>query len=157
MTTTADVKREMITLAEWTKKHSDFKDGDPGYGTASMLTYDPKAGTCLDYVAVEGVPNLAEGMRPMDDDGFRTLLRQIGKANWMAISGLRVEFRETGVTLPVGKGWAVAIDLAPGDTYTVRRVYKRGVTRAKGERTGVYAEQVSDVAYKASCFENVEF
>jgi hypothetical protein len=99
--------------------------------------------------------NLEAGMIPCD---HQALLAQIGKWNLMAISGRRVIFRETGVTLPVSSGYKVTVDLAAGDTYTVRRIMTRGAKLwVKGERTDVYCEEVGEVAYQASCFRNVEF
>jgi hypothetical protein len=85
-----------------------------------------------------------------------TLLLQIGTMNVMAISGLRVHRRETGVTLPVADGWAVTVDLQHNDEYTVRRTLTRGDGRTKivREWEGVYAGQVGEIAYKASCYEN---
>lgn len=88
----------------------------------------------------------------------RALLAQIGRMNILAISGGRVIFRSTGVTLPVAAGYSVTVDLAGNDTYTVRRVFKRaGKTWIKGERTDIYWEQVGEQAYQASCFRNVAF
>jgi hypothetical protein len=88
----------------------------------------------------------------------RVLAAQIGPRTILAISGGRVHVRDTGVTLPVSNGYRVTVDLAGNDTYTVRRVFTRaGKTWVKGERVDVYAEQVSEVAYQASCFRNVEF
>jgi hypothetical protein len=84
-----------------------------------------------------------------------TLLRQIGTMNVLAISGGRVARRETGVTLPVSSGYSVTVDLDGNDTYIVRRVFKRGAKSwIKGEVTGVYADQVGEAAYRASCFRN---
>lgn len=78
--------------------------------------------------------------------------------NILAISGGRVVARETGVTFPVGAGYTVTVDLSWNDTYTVRRVFTRGAkTWIKGERAGVYCDQVGQAAYEASCFRNVEF
>ena len=55
-------------------------------------------------------------------------------------------------------GYRVEIELAADDTYTVRRVFKRGAkTFDKGTMTGVYAEDIGEVAYYASCFRNVDF
>jgi hypothetical protein len=83
----------------------------------------------------------------------RELVAQIGRGNLMAISGSRVIARPTGVTLPVDCGYSVTVDLAAGDTYTVRRIFRRGTkTWVKGERTQVYAEELGEVAYFASCF-----
>jgi len=86
-----------------------------------------------------------------------TLIAQIGAWYVLSIAGSlrRVEYRQTGVTLPVRYGYAVTIDLAPGDTYTVRRVYrKRNIDEwtIKGEETNVYCDAVADSAYRASCF-----
>jgi hypothetical protein len=37
-------------------------------------------------------------------------------------------------------------------------VFTRGAkTWIKGERTNVYCDEVGEVAYQASCFQNVEF
>ena len=84
------------------------------------------------------------------------LIGQIGQNIW-GISGGRVLRRDTGVTLPVSNGYSVTVDLAPGDTYTVRRVFKRGKkTWVKGERTGVYCDEVGEAAYYASCFRSYD-
>ena len=85
----------------------------------------------------------------------RELIAQIGRMNVMAISGLRVIGRETGVTLPVGAGYSVTVDLDWNDTYVVRRVFKRGAkVWVKGEQRDVYCDEVGEVAYRASCFRN---
>ena len=81
------------------------------------------------------------------------LLAQIGMHNVLAISGGRIVKRETGVTMPVGSGYSVSVDLAPNDTYTVRRLFTRaGKVTVKGEWTDVYCEDVGELAYRASCF-----
>jgi hypothetical protein len=86
------------------------------------------------------------------------LLRQIGRMNVLAISGGRVMRRESGVTLPVGCGYSVTVDLDWNDTYLVRRVFKRGAkVWVKGEQRGVYFDEVGEVAYRASCFRNGEW
>jgi len=88
----------------------------------------------------------------------RELVAQIGRMNVLAISGGRVLARETGVTLPVSNGYTVTVDLAWDDTYTVRRVFTRaGKVWVKGEQTGVYFDEVGEVAYRASCFRNGEW
>jgi hypothetical protein len=88
----------------------------------------------------------------------RTLAAQISARNIMAISGGRIQVRQTGITLPVHAGYRVTVDLAPDDTYTVRRVFDRGGKRwIKGEESGVYCDVVGDSAYRASCYVNVEF
>lgn len=93
----------------------------------------------------------------------KTLLGQVGAGNWGAISGYRVgeltcktddgRFYCGGVVLPVANGWAVHIGLAHDDTYTVRQVFRRKTRR---EWSGVYAENVGDVAYRASLWEDIE-
>lgn len=91
------------------------------------------------------------------------LLGQIGLGNIAAISGLRVgrlvckdsDGRPDyfgGVVLPVANGWAVHVGLAWDDTYTVRQVF-RGKVRQ--EWTGVYCDNVGEVAYRASLWEEV--
>jgi hypothetical protein len=88
----------------------------------------------------------------------RELIQQIGGRNILSISGGRVVVRESGVTLPVGRGYSVTVDLAGDDTYTVRRIFRRGGRQwIKGERRGVYCDQVAEAAYLASCFVNVAF
>ena len=88
----------------------------------------------------------------------RELMQQVGAGNFMCISGGRITVRETGVTLPVGAGYRVTIDLAADDTYVVRRVFVRGLKSwVKGEESNVYADQVGDSAYRASCYVNVDF
>ena len=83
----------------------------------------------------------------------QTLKAQIGLMTILATSGGRVQLRETGITLPVRYGYAVTIDLNANDTYTVRRVFKRGTkTTIKGELVGVYADEVSEVVYLAGCY-----
>jgi hypothetical protein len=87
-----------------------------------------------------------------------TLVHQIGRGNIMSISGGRVQVRPSGITLPVHAGYRVTVDLAANDTYTVRRIFKRGAKEwIKGELTNVYAEDVGEIAYQASCYVNVEF
>ena len=86
------------------------------------------------------------------------LADQIGRGNILAISGGRINVRRTGITLPVSNGYSVEIDLAAGDTYTVRRIFTRAKrTWVKGQRDGVYCDQVGEAAYQASCFRNVAF
>lgn len=81
------------------------------------------------------------------------IVAQVGRMNLAAISGLRVIRRETGVTLPVGAGYSVTIDLDWMDEWVVRRTFKRGSkTWIKGEQTRVGPEELGEVAYQASCF-----
>lgn len=85
-----------------------------------------------------------------------TTLNQIGRMNVLAISGGRVRQDGDTLVLPVGAGYSVEIDLDLGsDTYTVRRMFRRGDKAfPKGEREGVYCDEIGEVAYQASCFRN---
>jgi hypothetical protein len=92
------------------------------------------------------------------------LIAQIGRMNVLAISGGRVhsivddEGETVEVQLPVGKGYRVSITLGFMDTWTVRREYvRKGVATVKGVQEDVYADEVGEVAYRASCFVNVPF
>jgi hypothetical protein len=94
----------------------------------------------------------------MDKTEAITVLNQIGKMTVWAISGGRWMLDGETLVLPSGKGYSVEIDLTPADDYTVRRVYKRGVKKwVKGEKVGIYCDQISDTAYAASCYVNVDF
>jgi hypothetical protein len=98
--------------------------------------------------------------RPFDED---ELIAQIGRMNIFAISGGRVgvirENGETvGIELPVSNGYRVSIKLGWDDTWTVSRQFvRKGIVFDKGTLENVYADQVSEIAYQASCFRNVEF
>jgi hypothetical protein len=101
---------------------------------------------------------MAEGpsVVPMDGQMANTALKQIGTMNVMAISGGRRRiFSDGTLDLPVAKGYHVNIALMADDTYRVQRVY--GVGNVKGERTGVLAEQLGEVAYQASNFSDGPF
>jgi hypothetical protein len=92
-----------------------------------------------------------------EDVDHRIIVHLLGR-NIFAISGGRVVKRPTGITLPNHAGYSVEIDLAASDTYTVRRIFKRGdKVWIKGEETEVYAEDLADSAYRASCYVNVKF
>ena len=58
-----------------------------------------------------------------------------------------------GIELPVSAGYSVRIHLTGCDDYTVERVFKRGAKEwIKGRRVRVYCDQLSEAAYRASCF-----
>ena len=79
-----------------------------------------------------------------------TIIDQIGFMTMAAISGGRRDRHPDGVTLPVSNGYKVIVTLdRASDTYTVTRGY-RG--RIMGQRSDVYCDEVSEVAYRASCF-----
>ncbi len=87
----------------------------------------------------------------------RELIAQIGRATILSISGGRVQHRRTGITLPVDCGYSVTVDLAAGDTYVVQRIFRRGAKQwIRGERTGVYCDEVGEAAYYASCFRSYD-
>lgn len=93
-----------------------------------------------------------EGARPING---QAVLQQISKMDLLAISGGRATIGYQGVILPVANGYYVTVTLDASDTYTVRRVYKRGdKVWTKGEIRDVYADQISEVAYRASCYED---
>jgi len=99
--------------------------------------------------------------RPFNED---ELIDQIGRMNIFAMSGGRVGITKNNqgetveVELKVGKGYRVSISLGWDDTWTVSRQFvRKGVVSDKGTLTGVFADQVGEIAYKASCFVNVQF
>ena len=83
--------------------------------------------------------------------------------NIFAISGGRVgvikeEGETVAIEMPVSHGYWVVISLGWDDTWTVTREYiRKGVVTNKGTLEGVYADQVGEVAYQASCYKNVVF
>lgn len=88
----------------------------------------------------------------------RVILEQIGFWNVGAISGGRVQASENGVILPVGYGYKVIVELNALDLYNVKRVYAKGAQVYKEWVVeNVYAENVGEVAYQASCFKNKKF
>jgi len=99
--------------------------------------------------------------RPFNED---ELINQIGRMNVFAISGGRVgvivnnQGETVEVQLPVSNGYRVSITLGWNDTWTVSRQFvRKGVVSDKGTLENVYCEQVGEIAYKASCFRNVQF
>ena len=91
------------------------------------------------------------------NDTILTMLDHIGRMNVLAISGGRVNYSNNNsyVELPVRQGYKVRIthNRVP-DTYTVERILQRGCNpeKLKGIMDGVYAEQLGDTAYRASCY-----
>lgn len=84
--------------------------------------------------------------------------RQIGFHTVAAISGGRVTIiGPSAIDLPVGSGYRVRIILEANDTYTVQRIYRRKIDTVKGEVRDVYADELHDVAYAASCFRDGPF
>jgi hypothetical protein len=92
------------------------------------------------------------------------LMHQIGRGNVLAISGGRFDTltnedgEVTDLLLPVAYGYRVRINLAANDTYTVRREFVRGgKVYEKGKVEDVHCTEVGEVAYRASCYVNVDF
>lgn len=102
------------------------------------------------------------------DIDAQTALTQIGRMNVFAISGGRAyvtaviwdstEQSALALCLPIGSGYRVRVLYNADDTYTVQRVFERsGKVTVKGEQTDVYADEVGEVAYQASCFRSNDF
>jgi len=84
-----------------------------------------------------------------------TMLAQLGRMNLLAISGGRLKrIGEVTLDLPVHYGYSVEIEYDRGrDLYNVRRIFTRSRKRTnKGEALGVYAEELGEMAYQASCY-----
>lgn len=93
-------------------------------------------------------------VRQITDAQRDTIVTQIGRGNIMAICGLpsRIKPLADGIEMPVANGYKVRVRLS-GDLYTVQRVLARGSKEYdKGTIEMVYAEQVGDLAYRASCY-----
>jgi len=83
----------------------------------------------------------------------RQALFHIGGMNRAAISGGRSFGTQNALIMPVSHGYHVVVSLAANDTYTVQRVFARaGKATVKAEWSDVYADQVGEIAYQASCF-----
>jgi len=83
----------------------------------------------------------------------RQALFHIGGMNRAAICGGRSHGTQNAVIMPVSHGYDVVVSLAANDTYKVQRVFARaGKATVKAEWSDVYADQVGEIAYQASCF-----
>ena len=88
------------------------------------------------------------------------MMRQIGAATLLAVSGGRFQLPEPGrLRLPVACGYKVDVTYDAGaDLYEVARIWVRGEqTVVKDTLDGIYADQLSEVVWAASCFRNVPF
>lgn len=98
------------------------------------------------------------GMLELNHESGRVALQQIGRMNVLAISGGRVSLDRGALILPVHAGYSVMVQLHGSDTYTVRRIFKRGPkVWVKGTVSDVYFNDLGQVAYYASCYVNVPF
>lgn len=85
------------------------------------------------------------------------MIAQIGTMNVLAISGGRVRPITEGIELPVAAGYHVQVALEASDTYRVTRIFRRnGKDHFHGVRTMIYADQVAETAYRASCFRSYD-
>src|SRR3954470_23224746 len=87
----------------------------------------------------------------------KTIVRQIGTGNVLAISGGRIKALADGVEMPVSSGYRVRVTLDANDTYTVARVMVRGAKEfPKGSKSNVYCDEVGEQAFRASCFRSYD-
>jgi hypothetical protein len=95
----------------------------------------------------------------MDIDQKNTLLDQIGRITFLAVSGGRGYLVDGTLVLPVGAGYTVEVEYVEGrDTYTVRRVFNRaGKKFPKGELTDVYMDEISERVWEAHAFRSYDF
>ena len=99
--------------------------------------------------------------RPCD---AQQIVEQIGVWTLMAVSGLRTariynsEGETVGISLPINNTRRVDIVLDWDDTYIVRRIRRITSGKNKGQEVtedefrNIYCDQVSHVAYTASCW-----
>jgi len=83
------------------------------------------------------------------------LCQQIGIVNVLAISGGRKIKNGSSVIFPVSNGYFVTVTLNVWDLYDVK-LFKANKNKAvvKSEWSNVGAENISETAYQASCFNN---
>lgn len=80
------------------------------------------------------------------------LTRQMG-VSVLAISGGRHFTHKSTTIFPVSNGYYVTVTLTAADDYTVRLIFVRsGKIYVHEEATGIYAGEIGEVAYEASCF-----
>ena len=97
-----------------------------------------------------------EGYREFDLE--RDLIPQIRMWDLAAVSGGRREqLNKYEAKFPVGAGYSVRVKLSFMDTWEVERVFEReGKAWLKERWDDVYAFDVSDVLYKASCYHHTK-
>jgi len=88
----------------------------------------------------------------------RDLIPQIRMWDLAAVSGgRRTQINKYEADFPVGKGYSVRVKLGFMDTWQVERVFTReGKAWVKETWDDVYAFDVSDAVYKASCFHHTK-
>ena len=92
------------------------------------------------------------------------IVEQIGRWTIMAISGLNVariynsDMETVGISLPINNTRRVDVVLDWDDTYIVRRIRRIVSGKNKGQEVteeeyrNIYCDQISHVAYAASCW-----
>jgi hypothetical protein len=88
----------------------------------------------------------------------RDLIPQIRFWDLAAVSGgRRAQINKYEAKFPVGAGYSVRVKLGFMDTWEVERVFEReGKVWVKERWEDVYAFDVSDVVYKASCYHHTK-
>lgn len=167
------VARQAVEEGRLSPRRAERRSGDsgtrpPGLGDpqgSKVMTTRETATLSSRAVSLSDALRIAGRMDAGPGDGFREtgpeqrdeIVRQVGTGNLMAISGGRVYPMADGVELPVSNGYSVRIRLAAEDTYTVSRVLRRGDREfIKGVRDRVYADEVGNAAYLASCFRSYD-
>jgi uncharacterized protein YjbI with pentapeptide repeats len=164
------------TTARWTARRSlGNEDGPFVYGYSDDSAFDAMfdagfkddANTMFDGwlkaensgVQIDAVSTIFETPeRPMTDSEARIAVNQIGGWTIAAISGGRKSVENGRLVMPAGAGYQVRVSLAPDDTYSVERVFVRGTNvYPKGRIDGVYADQLSNVAYRAALYADGPF
>lgn len=89
----------------------------------------------------------------VDTEQRQTMIRQMGRMNFLAACGGRVFSLPDGIDMPTGEGYRIWVRYTPSDDYTVERVFVRGgKVFHKGKATMVYAPELGEVVYNASCY-----
>ena len=88
----------------------------------------------------------------------RDLIPQLNMWDLMAVSGGRREqLNKYEAKFPVGHGYSVRVKLGFMDTWEVERVFEReGTAWCKEVWHDVYAPEVSQVVYWASCYHHTK-
>ena len=80
-----------------------------------------------------------------------TILRHIGIATIAAVSDGKAVAIPGGVEIPAGDQYYVRIEPDRDGTYTVTRLYRRGVDYLHGWCERVPSNQLAEVVFRASC------
>ncbi|MFS0885015.1 hypothetical protein [Aeromicrobium sp. 179-A 4D2 NHS] len=153
-----DAQQEVIDVVrEW---YTDYTADE-----AAKVAADPVTVTAEELAATDAdteyLRSKIDDAPPIPDDWEitgderRTIRDQIGFMNVLSISGGKVIPIKDGIELPVSYGYHVRVRLTPADDYTVERIFRRGGKEwVYGKRERVYADEVGQMAYYASCYNN---